>query len=245
MKSFGKRRRMKKAVLYPVIILMSLISFIPFFVLFQITFSTPEEMSQLGIWHVPSFTPDNITTSWEESNLGLAMLNSAVVTVSGVILTVLISCAAAYIIARSKTKLTNAVYNVFIFSMAIPTIISTVPLYLTMRTLQAVNTLWGIILVCVASSLPFAIFLYTGFIRNTPVEMEEAAIIDGCNNFSVLWRVLFPVLKPVTLTVVLLNTVYYWKRIRSLGLLFAEKATFTPCRWLFPPSSSSTAPPGD
>jgi len=206
---------------------MSLIAIIPFYILLQIAFSTPQQMSQSGVWHVPAFTMENIVTAWKKSGLGHAMLNSAIVTVSGVILTVLVSSAAAYQIARFSSKFTRVAYNVFIFSMAIPGIISTVPLYLLMRRIYAINSLWGIILLCVTSSLPFAVFLYTGFIRAVPREIEEAAIIDGCSYFSALWRVLFPVLKPVTTTVILLNTVYYWNEYGRSVFFLQKKAVYT------------------
>ena len=221
------RRRLARAVLYPVVAVLSAISFIPFFVLFQITFSTPAEMTAQGIWHVPSFTLENIITAWNKSGLGQALLNSTIITCSGVVLTVVISCAASYIIARFKNRFTSIAYNVFVFSMAIPAIISTVPLYLTMRALGAINSLWGIVALCVTTSLPFAIFLYTGFIRSTPRDMEEAGIIDGCSNFSVLWRILFPVLKPVTLTVVLLNTVYYWNEYGRSVFFLQKRQLYT------------------
>jgi raffinose/stachyose/melibiose transport system permease protein len=78
------------------------------------------------------------------------------------------------------------------------------------------------VILCVTSSLPFAIFLYTGFIKNTPRDMEEGAIIDGCNSFNVLWLILFPMLKPVTVTVVLLNTVYYWNEY-GRSVFFLQK----------------------
>ena len=78
----------------------------------------------------------------------------------------------------------------------IPGIINTVPLYTLMIRLNAINTLWGMACVCATLALPQSVFIFSGFIRAVPRELEEAAVIDGCSFFQAFWRVIFPLLRP-------------------------------------------------
>ncbi|MCI2046626.1 MAG: carbohydrate ABC transporter permease [Faecalibacterium sp.] len=212
--------------LYPFMILLAAVAVLPLIVLFQLAFLPTSEITSGGIWQI-SYTLENVKEAWTSAGLGRAASNSFLLTIFSLAGTVTISCSAAYIIARFRTWATDLVYDIFIFSMAIPTIISTVPLYIIMRRIHAVNTLWGMVLLCITASLPFAIFLYTGTIRNISRDMEEAAIIDGCNNCNVLWRILFPVLKPTTLTVVLLNMVFYWNEYGRSVFFLQKRRVYT------------------
>lgn len=221
------KKHLSRTALYIVIAIITLLSVIPFLILLQIVFSTPQQMSESSIWHVPTFTMKNIAGAWRKSNLGHSMINTAIITIGALVLTVFSSSAAAYAIARNPTKTNKSIYNVFIFSMAIPGIISTVPLYLLMRSINAVNSLWGMVMLCSTSSLPFAIFLYTSFIRATPKDVEEAAIIDGCSKFSAFWKVLFPILKPITATVILLNAINYWNEYGRAVFFLQKKEVYT------------------
>lgn len=210
---------------------ISLMALIPFIVLLQMALNLPSSMVGRTIWRLPDFTTANIMTAWTKSNLDQAMLNSAIITGCSVLGVVLIASSAAYQIARFRTKVTAAFSNILIFSMAIPSIVSTVPLYLLMRQLSAINTRWGMILLNITFNLPFAVFLMTNFIRNVSVTMEEAAIIDGCSYFSAFFRVLMPVLKPIVTTVILLNTVSIWNEYgRSVFFLQKSRLYTIPLR---------------
>ena len=92
----------------------------------------------------------------------------------------------------------------------IPGIINTVPLYSLMIKLRAINTLWGMALVCATIALPQSVFVFQGFIKSLPREIEESAIIDGCSWFSSFWRIIFPLLKPSISAVVILNGFGIW-----------------------------------
>lgn len=216
-----------KIFLYLAVILIASISIIPFLILLQIALNSSASLTANGIISVPHFTLENLKIAWEKGSFPRAILNSLCITIGSLVLTVFFSSAASYQIARFTTRFTNACFNVFIFSMAIPPIISTVPLYILMRRLNAVNTLWGMVLLYSASSMPFAIFLYTNFIRATGSQIEEAAIIDGCSEFSAFWYVLFPILKPITSTVILLNTVSFWNEYGRAVFFLQRQEKFT------------------
>lgn len=94
--------------------------------------------------------------------------------------------------------------------MMIPGIINTVPLYTLMRKIQAINTLWGMILVCSTLAMPSAGVHLHDFIRALPKELDEAAALDGCTGFSAFWRVIFPLIRPATASFVILNGFGIW-----------------------------------
>lgn len=201
----------------------SAIAMIPFLVLLQMALNSPENMVGHSIWQMPEFTLDNIIVAWQKSELGKAMVNSFIIVIVSIVGLTLVASSAAYQIARFKSKFTILFSNLLVFSMAIPSIVSTVPLYLLMRNIHAINTLWGMILLNITFNLPFSIFLMSNFIRNISVTMEEAAIIDGCSCFSVFYRVLLPIMKPIIATVILLNTVTIWNEY-GRSVFFLQKS---------------------
>lgn len=206
-------------------IVMACISLIPFMVLLKLAFNTPMSLTDNSFFNVGKVTADNFANAFAKSNLLRGMINSAIITFWSLLLTVLFSASASYEIARFPSKLNKMAYGLFIFSMAIPTIICTVPLYIFMRHIGAINTLWGMILLNTATSMPFAVFLYTSFIKTMSRDVEEAARIDGCTWFSAFWRILFPVLKPITSTVILLNAITFWNEYGK-AVFFLQKQNY-------------------
>jgi raffinose/stachyose/melibiose transport system permease protein len=85
-----------------------------------------------------------------------------------------------------------------------------IPLMKVGGKLHLLNSHWGLVVMYLGFGSALSIFLYHGFIKSIPVELEEAAIIDGCSRFMVFWRVIFPLLKPITVTIVILNTLWIW-----------------------------------
>jgi raffinose/stachyose/melibiose transport system permease protein len=207
---------------------VALLFFIPFLVLLQLAFNSPQSIvGGNTIWRVPSFTLANIAEAWTRSNLLNALKNSAIITLGSVSLNVFASSSAAYQIARFPTKFSRGFYMTLIFSMAIPAIVTTVPLYLIMRGIGAINTLWGMILLNTTGLLPFATFLMTSFIEAMPRDMEEAAMIDGCTRFTSFFKVVLPLLRPAVITVILLNTVSVWNEYGRSVFFLQKSKMFT------------------
>lgn len=217
----------RRAALAAVAAVMAYISLIPLMVLLQLAFHQPSQLTQNGFFSLQGMTLQNFGLAFESSNLFLGMINSARIAAASLLLTVLFASAASYEIARFPSKLNNTAYVLFLFSMAIPSIISTVPLYILMRKLGAINTLWGMILLNTAFAMPFAIFLYTSFIKSMARDMEEAAKIDGCSAAGCFFRVLFPIMKPVTSTVILLNAVTFWNEYGRAVFFLQKQSVYT------------------
>ncbi|MCT4562753.1 MAG: carbohydrate ABC transporter permease [Maledivibacter sp.] len=201
---------LKKICRYVVVTLIALISITPFYVLVLLATSPPSRSFMDETNFLPMIYFQNFAEAWKASKIGLAILNSLIITIGAVTIIVLLASSAGYAIARTKNKFNRIILNVLLLSMMIPGIINTVPLYTLMIKIGGIDSYWGMILVCATNSLPFSIFLYTSFIKTVSKEIEEAAIIDGCTQFSAFFRVVFPLLKPVTSAVVIINGLGVW-----------------------------------
>lgn len=183
---------------------------VPFYVLLVLALNSPGRIFHEGNMFVPDFHFSNFIEAWEESRIGQAMVNSAIITTGTLALTIVLGGLAGYAIARRRTRFNGFVFGLLLSCMMIPGIINTVPLYTLMRRLHAVNTLYGMVLVCSTLALPSAVFIYSTFIASLPRELDEAAVLDGCTGFSAFWRIIFPVMKPATASFVILNGFGIW-----------------------------------
>lgn len=205
-----KESKWFKCLKITLIILICIACLIPFYILVVLALNSPSRVFYEGNIFVPDFFWKNFIDAWNKSKIGTAMLNSAIITAGTLIVTIISGGLAGYAIARHTSKFNNFVFGLLIGCMMIPGIINTVPLYVLMRKLHAVNTLWGMICVCSALAMPSAVFIYTTFIRSMPKELDEAAALDGCSSFEIFWRVIFPIIKPATASFVILNGFGIW-----------------------------------
>ena len=149
---------------------------VPFYVLLVLALNSPGRIFYEGNMFVPDFHFSNFIEAWEESRIWQAMVNSAIITAGTLALTIVLGGLAGYAIARRRTRFNGFVFGLLLSCMMIPGIINTVPLYTLMRRLHAVNTLYGMVLVCSTLALPSAVFIYSTFIASLPRELDEAAV---------------------------------------------------------------------
>jgi raffinose/stachyose/melibiose transport system permease protein len=174
-------------------------------------------------WRMPStLSLDHFRFAWTEGGLPLAFANTFVITLCTALLVVGVSAFAAYPLAQIQSRLSVWMMNMALAVMMIPSLSTIVPLYGVMNELNAINTLWGMVLVMTTNSLPLAIFLYFNFIKTVPRELGEAAIIDGCGAMGAFFRVVLPQLKPVTATVLILKGLSTWNNYH-FALYFLQK----------------------
>lgn len=195
---------------YTAAFFIAVISLIPFYILLLISLNSPAAMNTESIRLIPEFYLKNFFDAWNISNIGTAMINSVLITAGAVLIIVVFASSAGFAIARFKNTLNTTVFNLLLICMMIPGIINTVPIYSLMKTIGGINTHWAMALVLACNAIPFSVFLYTGFIKTVPREVEESAIIDGCSWFTAFWRVTFHFIRPVTAAVVILNGLSIW-----------------------------------
>lgn len=155
-------------------------------------------------------TLDNYVQAWNQAALGSALANSTFIAVISVALIVVVSALAAYPLARVTRSWSRLTFYLFIGGLIVPAQLALLPLYTTLRDLGLIGSLWAVILINVGTGMPFSIFLYTTFLRELPMDYEEAALLDGCGPTRAFVSVVFPLVRPVTGTVIILNLVGIW-----------------------------------
>jgi len=150
-----------------------------------------------------------------------SFMSSFIITVFSVALLILCSSMAAWVLVRTKTKLSGIIFVVFVAAMVIPFQVVMFPLVSWFRILEVRLGLFpgplrllqnypGIIFAYLGFGSSLSIFLFHGFIKTVPLELEEAATIDGCSKAGTFFRIVFPILTPITVTVIILNSIWIW-----------------------------------
>lgn len=204
-------------------VVIGLLHFVPLYISLNVSLKPKTDLSSR--WMFPKeFHWQNFEYAADKAKIFLAMKNSAVITVVSIGIIVLVGAMAAYPLARNRSKFNARIMQFILAVMMVPPLSMLVPLVTIMTRLGAVSSYWGIILVLVTFQLPISIFLYANFVKTIPRELDEAALIDGCSRFSIFYRIILPLLKPVTATVTILTGVAIWNDFQfSLFLLQSPK----------------------
>ncbi|MCF7942709.1 MAG: carbohydrate ABC transporter permease [Spirochaetia bacterium] len=205
------------------VLIVSLTAAVPFYLLILLAFKHPEGGLQ-SISIIPDFHLANLTEAWVKSDLGRALVNTTIMTAGGILLLVLLASMAGYSIARVRSRLNRTIFALLLICMMIPGIINTVPLYTLLIRLRGINTYWSMICVMAANALPFSVFLYASFIRAIPRSLEESAIMDGCSFFEAFWKITFPLMGPVTASVVILQGLGMWNNYAQAVFFLQDRA---------------------
>ncbi len=151
------------------------------------------------------------------------MGNTLLITGFSSLFTVLFSSMSAYVIARANRKYCNLLYYLFLIGLLVPYQAIFVPIYQLGSSLGFVNTYHGLIFFYIATSLPFGVFLMTGFMNTIPLEIEEAAFVDGASTEQTFFRIVTPMLKPAIATLIIMQSFMYWNDY-LMPLLFLQNA---------------------
>ena len=202
-----------------------LLVFVPIYLVFVNSLKTRAESSSMGVGlpAVPQW--ENYTTVIEDGDLVVAFLNSLLYSLSATAICVVLSAMAAYVLARRRTRGHKLIYLLLIMGIAMPT--NFVTLMQVMQWTNLVNTQLGIILLYAAMQIPFSVFLVYAFVGSIPRELDEAAFIDGCGPIRAFFRVIFPLLMPVLVTLSVLSILNIWNEF-LMPLYFLNSSTAWP-----------------
>lgn len=153
--------------------------------------------------------------------------NSILTTIPVVIILMIITSMAAYVLARYTGRVYRLVYLIFISGMLIPIQCIMLPFYINFFQLNLTNSNVGFIIARTGLQIPISILVVTGFVKSVPKDLEDAARIDGCNRFKMFWNVVFPLLKPVNATQLVLNTLFVWNDYTTAVILLRKPASRT------------------
>lgn len=217
----GKRGRWAIYLFLGIVMVCQLL---PFWLTITTSMKPADDLSSTLFLRTHDIAWDNFAKAITDGGILRAVLNSAIITVCTTALVCVIGAAAAYPLARRRTK-GNALVSAGILSlMMIPPLSILVPLYSLMVDLGGINSYWGIVLVLTAGNLPLSVFLYTAFIKAVPESIDEAGMLDGANRFMIFVRLILPLLKPVTATVVIMTSVGVWNDYAMSNYLLTDQS---------------------
>lgn len=212
---------------YIVLILFALIVVAPIlWVLFTSLKTTRElAMSPLGFPATPRW--ENYVEAWTVGRFSKYFLNSVIVSIPIVVGSVGLSCLAGYGFARFKFPGGNIVFYAFLLGLMVPFQSIMIPLFYILRDINLLGTYWAMILPMIALGLPFGIFFMRAFFLGLPLELDDAAQIDGCNEFDVFWRVMLPLAGPAISTLTVLQFIAAWNSF-LVPLLYMQREELRP-----------------
>jgi raffinose/stachyose/melibiose transport system permease protein len=191
-------------------IFVALLFLFPVYVLVTLSFKSTPEISGGGLGLPSSLETANYSQAWNVAHLGAALVNSAIITSVSLVVLVAVGSTASYYLARKQSRLSYGMYIVFLLGIILPFQLALVPLYRMVKDAGLLGTYSSMVFFYTGLQAPFTIFLYTGFLRALPREYGEAALVDGATHWQSFRRVTFPLLRPITGTVIILNAVFIW-----------------------------------
>jgi raffinose/stachyose/melibiose transport system permease protein len=153
---------------------------------------------------------DNYVKAFTAMNYGTAIKNSLVITFVSLLIIVVFSSMLAYFLERWKWKINKFIFLLMVASMIIPFQTMMIPLVSIYGRLGILNSAGSLVFFYMGFGMAMATFMYHGFIKNVPKELEEAALLDGCTKMDIFWRIVFPNLAPITSTVIILDLLWIW-----------------------------------
>jgi len=210
-----------KIPVYVLLGVWTLIISIPLLVVILTSLKTMPEVKSNPLSLPSSFQWSNYSVAFEQGKMLAGFSNSLIITSLALVFIVILSSMAAFPLARSQSKWASVIYLYFLSGIMVPFQIAMVPLYKLLNSLGLNNSHLGVILIYTSSAMAFAIFLYTSFYKTVPRELEEAAKIDGCGPIRTFFVILFPLIKPITSTVIITNALFIWNDF-FVPLLFLQ-----------------------
>ena len=200
----GKKRRNQIIGDIVGLILTAAIFLIPFYFMFVQSIKSKKEANRLSIAWPTELHFENYLEVIKHGNYQLvtAFKNSAILTVFTVLGLIVTGAMAGYVIQRRKGKLMTTIQSVIMLGLMIPA--SILPTIRMLQSMGIYKTMFSMVMIEIALQTPFTIMLYRGFMSSIPVDLEEAASIDGCNRWQIFQKVIFPLLKPIQATIIIL-----------------------------------------
>lgn len=207
-------------------IVISLLWLYPFYLVFINSIKTKAEIFTNTLSWPKNLTLENYPVAFKELEFLHSFFNSFLVTSMSILIIVICSSMAAYALSRNKSKLSSAIYFIFAIAMLIPFQSIMIPLVSIFGNLGMLNRI-GLMIMYLGLGCSMAIFLYFGALRGIPTSLDEAAKIDGCNTFQIYWHIILPMLRPTTITVIVLNAIWFWNDYLLPSLVINKEGMYT------------------
>lgn len=225
--SLRRRSRATRSAQYFVLALYLVFLAFPLIWLLSVSFKGPQELASI----VPRLVPrhwqwSNYSDAFSQRGLVRSALNSTIVAAGSTVLTIAVATPTAYALARFRTKLRGVATAWILLSQLFPVILVVIPLFMILRDLHLLNSLGGLILVYLVWTLPFALWMLRGYIAGVPVDLEEAASVDGAGRLRTLISVVLPLLRPGLVATAMFAFISAWNEFFfALVLLRGDQTT--------------------
>lgn len=213
---------------YIVCIAIVLIVLIPFYIslIYSIKFKNEVSINHLA-WPKHPTLNNYFRVITENEQFIIGLKNSILTTIPTIILLMVICSMASWVLARNSSKFYDGMYTLLTLGTLIPFQCIMLPLYLNMYNAELISTNIGFIIARSGLQVSISILVITSFVKTVPKDLEDAASIDGCGKWSIFWRIVFPLLKPINATQLVLNTVYVWNDYNTAVVLLRDKTSRT------------------
>ncbi|MEK3788473.1 MULTISPECIES: carbohydrate ABC transporter permease [Paenibacillus] len=222
-----KARRLSSILISVFLSVGAVVSFFPVYMAIINSFKTQGEMFASFTSLPTTLNFDNYIQAFERIQLVQSTINSTVVSVLGIGGIILCSSLAGYKLSRTPGKLSAFIFSLFVASMLVPFHSMMIPLTRMAKTLNVSGSTYGLALIYIGLGVNMAIFLYHGFVKSIPRELEEAAVIDGCNQLQTFFRVIFPLLLPISVTIAILDFLWIWNDFLLPLLMLTDSNDYT------------------
>ncbi|MBS4196768.1 carbohydrate ABC transporter permease [Lederbergia citri] len=215
------------------VLVLGLVYLSPIYIMLVNSFKNRAELYKNTLALPSSFDFKYYLDAMDKMDFLQSFFNSLLITVVSCLLIVLFSSMTAWMLVRTNDKLSKFIFMTFVATMLIPFQTLMMPLMQFMGKIRDVlgipmlNTHGGLIFMYIGFGASMAVFLYHGFIKSIPVSLEEAALLDGCSKFGIFWRIVFPLLKPITVTVIILDVIWIWNDYLLPSLVLSDRALRT------------------
>jgi ABC-type glycerol-3-phosphate transport system permease component len=222
-----RARLLWKGLAYLVLLIVLVIAVVPFFWSVLGSLKTTFELFEqpFALPRTPRW--NNYAVAWTEGKFSLYFINSTIIALPSVLLTLACGALAGYAFGRLRFAGSNVLFYTFLVGIGIPANALVVPLFATVKNLGLLNTYAGVVLPSVGASMPFAIFLMRAFFRSLPGELADAARVDGCTTFGVFWRIMLPLAQAPLLSLMLFTFMDSWNGFLYPLLFLQEESMRT------------------
>ncbi|MBN6889376.1 maltose transport system permease protein [Cytobacillus horneckiae] len=213
-------------------LLLAILWLSPFYLMLVNAFKTKREIFTNVLGIPEEFTFENFNRAFVELDFVNSFLNSLFISVVSVAIIILFSAMAGYALARNKSKLSNIIFYFFVGAMLIPFQSVMIPLVSIFGQAEMLNQA-SLIFMYLGFGCSLSIFLYHGAMTGISNSLDEAAKIDGANKFQTFWHIIFPLLKPISVTVGILNVIWIWNDFLLPSLVIGEANATIPLKMFY------------
>ena len=208
------KHSLNKTLVYIILILWAIISIFPVYWMLTFSLKTNAEIFGENVAGLPrNWVWQNYVKAFHTGNMPRYFLNSLIVAVATIVITLTASVMATYAITRLHWKGRKRMNSFFMLGLTIPIHASIVPLYTTLAKIKLLDTLWALIIPYSAFSLAMGILVCTGFMGDIPYDLDEAAMLDGCGTWGTFFRIIVPLMRPAVATVGIYTFLQCWNEL--------------------------------